>query len=378
MPWKVPLADLNFGPEEAAAIAEVIRSGWLSMGAVTQAFEAEFADFVGAKHALALTNATAALHLACLACGLGPGDEVILPSLTFVASANAVRYTGATPVFADIESEDWLNISPAAIEAALTEHTRAIMVVHYAGYACDMPAILAIAKAHNLAVIEDAAHAVGATLEGRHLGTWGDIGCYSFFANKNLTTAEGGMLVTDDDALAEKARILRSHGMTTLTWDRHHGHASTYDVVDLGYNYRIDELRSALGRVQLGRIPEGNRRRGELVALYRQKLAEAAPHITVPFTQSRGQSSYHIMPVLLPPGADKLAFMAAMKAQGIQTSWHYPPVHTFAAYTKIYQTHPTSLPLTEAIAAREVTLPLYPTMTDEQLTWVVDGIASSL
>ncbi|MFA7407286.1 MAG: DegT/DnrJ/EryC1/StrS family aminotransferase [Anaerolineaceae bacterium] len=377
MLWKIPLSDLNYGPEEEAAVSAVIRSGWLSMGAVTQAFEAEFAAFVGTKHALALTNATAALHLACLACDLGPGDEVILPALTFVASANAVRYTGAEPVFADIESEDWLVLAPSAIEAAITPRTRAIMVMHYAGFPCDMPAITAIARAHNLAVIEDAAHAVGASLANRALGTWGDLGCYSFFANKNLSTAEGGMLVTDDDALAEKVRLLRSHGMTTLTWDRHHGHASTYDVIDLGYNYRIDELRSALGRVQLTRVADGNARRAELTALYRQLLAQSAPQVSMPFSQPRGQSSYHILPILLPEGANKLAFMAKMRAEGIQTSWHYPPVHTFHAYAQRDQALPSHLPLTEAIAARQVTLPLFPTMTEEQVFHVVKGVADS-
>ena len=377
MQWRVPLSDLNFGPEETAAVSEVIRSGWLSMGSVTQTFEAEFEAFVGASHAMAVTNATAALHLACLACRLGLGDEVILPSLTFVASANAVRYTGAAPVFVDIESEDWLSISPAAVETAITQRTKAIMVVHYAGYPCDMPAILEIARQNNLVVIEDASHAVGATLDERHLGTWGDIGCYSFFANKNMTTAEGGMLVTDNDQLAEKVRVLRSHGMTTLTWDRHRGHASTYDVVDLGYNYRIDELRSALGRVQLSKVLDGNRRRGELVELYRQKLAEQAPHISVPFTQMRGRSSYHIMPILLPEGWDKLSFMAAMKDKGIQTSWHYPPVHTFSSYAKDMDLLISNLPLTEALAAREVTLPLYPSMTEEQVGWVVEALVHS-
>jgi len=377
MTWKIPLSDLNFGPEEAAAVAEVIRSGWLSMGSVTKAFEAEFAEFVGTKHALAVTNATAALHLACLACELGSSDEVILPSLTFVASANAVRYTGATPVFVDIESEDWLNIAPMAIEGAITERTKAIMVVHYAGYACDMPVILEIARKYNLAVIEDAAHAVGATLDGRHLGTWGNIGCYSFFANKNMTTAEGGMLVTDNDQLADKVRVLRSHGMTTLTWDRHHGHASTYDVVDLGFNYRIDELRSALGRVQLSKVLEGNQRRDHLVNLYRKMIAEKAAQITVPFSQRRGKSSHYIMPIILPQGWDKLAFMAAMKAEGIQTSWHYPPVHTFSNYTKGSSFSSVNLPLTESLAAREVTLPLYPSMTEEQVEWVVEALIHS-
>lgn len=186
------------------------------------------------------------------------------------------------------------------------------------------------------------------------------------------------MLVTDNDELAEKLRILRSHGMTTLTWDRFKGHASTYDVVALGYNYRMDEMRSAMGRVQLAKLPAGNARRGELVRLYRELLAELTSEIKVPFTQQRSLSSYHIMPVLLPEGTDKLPVMAAMKEQGIQTSWHYPPVHTFSIYADHYQPQTNPLPLTEAVAAREVTLPLYPTMTDEQVGWVVEALRTSL
>jgi dTDP-4-amino-4,6-dideoxygalactose transaminase len=371
MNWQVPLADIDFGLEEEVAAVDVLRSRWLSMGSITQAFEKEFAAFTGTKHAIAVTNATAALHLACLAVGLGPGDEVILPSLTFVATANAVRYTGATPVFADIESLDWLNISPAAIEACINERTKAILVVHYAGFACDMPAILEIAKRHHLKVIEDSAHAIGSELNGRRLGTWGEIGCYSFFSNKNMTTGEGGMLATDDDALAERLRILRSHGMTSLSWDRHQGHASSYDVVDLGFNYRIDEMRSALGRVQLKKLPLNNERRKRLTTLYRELLAEWAPDLHVPFceTGGRGSSCYHILPVLLPVGVDRFAFMGQMKAQGVQTSIHYPPVHHF----QIYRCDALRglLPLTEEAAAREVTLPLYPTMQDEQVEYVV-------
>lgn len=378
MDWRVPLADVNLGPEELEAVSAVIRSGWLTMGSVTQAFEQEYAQSTGSLHALAVTNATAALHLACLALGIGPCDEVILPSLTFVASANAIGYTGAIPVFADIESPDWLCLSPRAVEAAITEKTKAIMVVHYAGYACDMPAILEIARQHKLRVIEDAAHAVGASLDGKALGTWGSVGCFSFFGNKNLTTAEGGMLVTDDPEIAEKVRVLRSHGMTTLTWDRFKGHASTYDVVAQGYNYRMDELRSALGREQLKRIPAGNARRGELLNLYRELLGQEVPAIRVPFTQERGQSSYHIMPVLLPSGADKHAFMERMKAQGIQTSWHYPPAHRFSVYKDAYASRPNPLPVTDEVAQREVTLPLYPTMTDEQVAWVVESVVSAL
>ena len=374
MDWRVPLADVKLGVEEENAVLEVLRSGWLTMGEVTQAFEQELAAFVGAKHAFAVNNATAALHLACLAVGVGEGDEVIVPSLTFVATANAVRYTGAKAVFADIESEDWLCISPRSIEEKITERTKAIEVMHYAGFACDMPEILRIAEKYNLAVIEDAAHAIGASLNGKALGIWGNVGCYSFFGNKNLTTGEGGMLVTDDDHLAEKVRILRSHGMTTLTWDRFKGHASTYDVVDLGYNYRIDEIRAAIGREQLKKLPAGNARREVLVERYRKAFTEQAPALGLPFSEKRGVSSQHIFPVLLPEGVDREAFREKMKADGIQTSFHYPPVHQF----QIYRQEGEELWMTENVARRQVTLPLFPGMTDEQQDWVIESVVDAL
>ena len=251
MEWKIPLSDIDLGAEDQAAVDKVLHSKWLTMGSVTQEFEQAFAVHVGVKYALAVTNATAALHVACIIAGLNPGDEAIVPSLTFVATANAVRYTGAVPVFADIAGENDLNISYKSIERAITKRTRAILVMHYGGYPCDMPSIMGLAREHNLIVIEDAAHAVGSDLQGRKMGTWGDMGCFSFFSNKNMTTGEGGMLVTDNEAYTHRAHLLRSHGMTTLTWDRHMGHAWSYDVVDLGYNYRIDEIRAALGMVQL-------------------------------------------------------------------------------------------------------------------------------
>jgi dTDP-4-amino-4,6-dideoxygalactose transaminase len=388
MNWRVPLSDIDFGPEEEQAVLQVLKSRWLTMGAVTEQFEAEFAAYTGARHAVAVTNCTAALHLACAALGLGRGDEVILPSLTFVATANAIRYTGATPVFADIEGPESLNIAPAAIGRALTSRTRAVMVMHYGGYPCDMPAITEFAKTHGLVVIEDAAHAAGAWLAQRHLGTWGDIGCFSFFSNKNMTTGEGGMLVTDDDGLAEKLRLLRSHGMTSLSWDRHKGHASTYDVVALGYNYRIDEMRSALGRAQLRKLSNNNAHRGELTDLYRELIHEWAPAISMPFEDPRGAPAYHILPVLLPgvlPGGGQTdpnlpvvdaqekrgQFMVGMKEQGIQTSFHYPPVHHFELYRNGRRGKRCSLPVTEDVCSREVTLPLYSTMTETDVKTVV-------
>jgi dTDP-4-amino-4,6-dideoxygalactose transaminase len=375
MDWRIPLSDIDFDDTEALAVQDVIKSRWLTMGKVTQEFESSFADYAETKHAIAVTNATAALHLACLALGIGPGDEVIVPSLTFVATANAVRYVGATPVFADIISSDDLNISPAAINLLITSNTRAIIVMHYAGYPCDMPAILSLAKQHGVFVIEDAAHAVGSDLNGQKLGTLGDIGCFSFFSNKNMTTGEGGMLTTDNVNLAQKLSRLRSHGMTSLTWDRHKGHAWSYDVVDLGYNYRIDEIRAALGIAQLAKVEKNNECRRHLTQLYHSELQELASRVSIPFQNHEGKTSAHIMPILLPKGTEREQFMGSMKKQGIQTSFHYPPVHTFTAYQSDTK---WNLPVTEEVASREVTLPLFPTMTAEDVDTVVSAVCASL
>ena len=374
MTWKIPLADIDFGSEEEEAVLRVVRRRWLSMGEETQQFEQEFAAFIGVKHALAVANCTAALHMACLAVGIGAGDEVIVPSLTFVATANAVRYAGGLPVFADIESEDWLTISPGSIEKCISEKTCAIMVMHYAGYACDMSAILDIARKHHLAVIEDSAHAIGSELNGKKLGTWGKVGCFSFFSNKNMTTSEGGMVVTNDDLLADKLRVMRSHGMTSQSWDRYKGHAWSYDVVGLGYNYRIDEIRSSIGRVQLKKVAGFNQRRASCVQLYRQLLSKLVPEILVPFQRSRGSSCYHIMPVLLPEGTNRFDFMEGMKAEGVQTSIHYPPIHRFSDYESHPEFLKTTLLVTENVGEREVTLPLYPAMSDRDVEIVVIAI----
>ncbi len=375
--WRIPLADINLGADEEAAVLAVLRRGWLTMGQVTSEFEAAFAELTGVAHAIAVTNCTAALHLAGLALGWSEGDEVIVPSLTFVATANAVRYTGATPVFADVCGEDDFSLDPASVAARITPRTRAITVVHYAGFAVDMPAIMALAEQHGLAVVEDVAHAPGGSLDGRPLGSWGDIGCFSFFSNKNMTTGEGGMLTTDDDGIAEQLRLLRSHGMTTLTWDRHRGHAFSYDVVLPGYNMRMDEMRAALGLVQLGKLGSNNARRHELDRLYVEKLERDVPQLGVPYAIYRGHSAHHIRPVLLPEGVDRRRFMEAMKVQGVQTSIHYPPVHQFSAYA-IEGEAAVSLPHTEMIGRREVTLPLYPGMADDDVVTVVEAAGHSL
>jgi len=377
MNWRIPLSDVDFDEAELQAVTDVLKSKWLTMGAETQRFEQAFASFIGVKHAFAVSNATVALHLANAALGIGAGDEVLVPSLTFVATANAVKYTGATPVFVDITSKDDLSISPTAIEAAITPATKAITVMHYGGYLCDMEAINAIAGKHHLAVIEDAAHAPGTELNGKKAGTFSDAACFSFFSNKNLVTGEGGMIVTDRDDLADKIRLMRSHGMTTLTWDRHKGHAHSYDVVALGYNYRIDEIRSALGLTQLGKLPKNNERRREITNWYRAQLSEV-DELTIPYLQRPGLSAAHLFPILLDSKIDRTAFIDQMKQRGIQTSIHYPPIHQFTYYRQQNGKNNKSLPLTESVGQREVTLPLYPTMSAEDVKQVVNAIKDSI
>jgi dTDP-4-amino-4,6-dideoxygalactose transaminase len=374
MDWRVPLADLEYGLEEETAVLNVLRSKWLTMGAITQELEAQFSRYLGIKHAIAVSNATEALHLACLALGIGPGDEVITPSLSFVATSNAVLYSGAVVKFADVIGMEDLTIDPEDIRQRITSKTKAIIVMHYAGYPCKMNEILSIAQEFNIPVIEDAAHSPGASLDGKYLGTWGAIGCFSFFSNKNLSTGEGGMLITDRDDIAERVRLLRSHGMTTLTYDRHHGHAYSYDVVDLGYNYRIDEIRSALGIQQLIKLDDNNRHRKEWTEHYWRALAET--DVSLPFRNKEGVPAYHIFPMLLPKGIDRKMFMDNMRANGIQTSIHYPPTHRFTYYQSRYGK--ISLPKTENIAEREVTLPLYPGMGAEKVDLVVGSVINGI
>ncbi len=375
MQWLVPLADLDYGLEEEEAVLSVLRSKWLTMGAVTEKFEHDFRTLTHSNYAIAVSNATEALHMALLALGVGAGDEVIVPSLTFVATANAVLYTGANVVFADINSPQDLTISYQDIARKITPKTKAIIVMHYAGYPCDMANIYHLARTNNIYVIEDAAHAPGAVVSGKPVGTYGDIGCFSFFSNKNLATGEGGMLTTQYAELAERLMFLRSHGMTTLTYDRHRGHAYSYDVVALGYNYRIDEMRAALGIEQLKKLHNNNHRRGLANFQYRIDLANV---IEIPFPKTKNKPAYHLMPVLLPKGANRESFQEYMKSEGIQTSIHYPPIHLFSYYKMRYENIDHKLPITEDVASREVTLPLFPTISREQIELVVHHVKIGL
>ena len=371
MEWRVPLADLDYGDEELQAVTEVLRSKWLTMGEITQKFETEFANMCSAKYAIAVSNATQALHLACLALDIGPGDEVIVPSLSFVATANAVLYCGAKVRFADILSPNELTIDPSSIKHAINENTKAIIIMHYAGFPCRMNEILQLASEYNLPIIEDAAHASGSFWEEKGLGCWGDIGCFSFFSNKNLSVGEGGMLVCKRDDIAEKVRLLRSHGMTSLTYDRHQGHAFSYDVVETGYNYRIDEIRSSLGLVQLKKLADNNKRRRKITRTYWDAFREHG--IGLPFSHlKQEQFSYHIFPIMLSSDVNRFEFMSALRDAGIQSSIHYRPIHTFTNYRDKHKG--AWLPITDYVGSREVTLPLFPTMTEEQQAYVIDNV----
>jgi dTDP-4-amino-4,6-dideoxygalactose transaminase len=366
----IPLAEPALGREEIEALKAVIDSGWITMGDRVLAFEKRFAQLHGASSAVAVDSCTAGLHLALAALGVGPGDEVLVPSLTFVATVNAVLYVQASPVFVDIQSHDRPHISIEDAGRKITPKTRAVIVMHYAGYLADMDAWRDFADKKGIALIEDAAHAPG--VEG--VGVKSDSAAFSFFSNKNITTAEGGMVFASDPKVLDRVRLMRAHGMTASTLDRFKGHAHSYDVVELGYNYRMDELRAAIGLVQLERLAGWNERRRHLTGLYRSLLARIEG-VSVPF-DGWAKSAAHILPALLPQAVNRGAVIDEMRKRGVQTSVHYPPAHLFSYHAKMFPG--VTLPLTEQFCARELTLPLYPGLADDQARYVVTALEESL
>jgi dTDP-4-amino-4,6-dideoxygalactose transaminase len=377
MKWKIPLFDLSYDEKESLAVQAVLDSKWLSSGPNVQKFEDNFALYLGENvKCCAVSNCTAALHIALLTIDIKPGDEVIVSGLTFVAALNMIMMTGATPVLADSKSfNDW-NVSAGDIAAKITDKTKAIIIVHFAGYPCDLDEIIAVAKKHKIILIEDVAHAIGAEYKGKKCGTFGDIACFSFFSNKNLSTGEGGMFVTKDKIVDEKARLLRSHGLTSMTIDRHEGKTVSYDVVRPGLNYRLDEIRAALGIVQLSKLDNNNRKRSELVNLY-LKLLSSENELIIPWRQLPDfvMSSYHIFPVLLPKNIERLSIMNALKDEGIQTSIHYPAFNKFLFYQTVIK---EKLPVADQISDRVLTLPLYPDMQPDAVHEVCKHLRLSL
>ena len=373
----IPLFDLRLEPEDIEAVADTLRSGWLTMGPRTAAFEEAFAQQLGCRHAVAVSSGTAALHLAYRAAGVESGDEVIVPSFTFVATASAVLYCAARPVFADIVGIDEPSLDPVDVERRITPRTKAVTAVHFAGYPAAVEALAALCRDRGLTLIEDAAHAPSADLNGRKLGTFGRAGAFSFFSNKVLSVGEGGLVATDDDELAERVRRLRTHGMTSSTWDRHRGHADGYDVVDIGFNYRLDEVRAALGLVRLRRLEREIARRRELTRIYRSRLAQLS-ELILPYTDEQVlRSCCYVMPVMLTDPGRRSQFRRILRDDhGVQTSVLYPAIHELSAYRKRFPN--VSLPRTELASRSEVTIPLYPHMSADEQEQVLHGVEAAL
>ncbi len=373
--YNIPLFDLNYGIEEEKAVIETIRSKWISMGPKCQELEKQFSELLNIKYSLAVTNCTAALHLACLSLELTSGDEVLCPSLTFAATVNAIKYVGATPVFCDIESCRNLCISPSEIEKKITSRTKAIIVMHYAGFPCNMKRILDIAKKYNLKVIEDACHGPLSEYEEKKLGTIGDVGCFSFFSNKNISSGEGGMVVTNSEELYNKMKLMRSHGMTTMSYQRATGHAVEYDIETLGYNYRLDDIRASLVTEQLKKLKRDLVMRNEIRNLYRKMLGDSDKFV-IPFMSHNGFVSNYIFPiVLMNSNQEKRNRVRALMARkGVQTSVHYPAVHLFS----IYNQENVKLPNTEYVSCNEITLPMYAKLTENQIKYISDVLNEAI
>jgi dTDP-4-amino-4,6-dideoxygalactose transaminase len=365
------VSEPNLGPEEQTALCDVIASNWITMGDRVAAFESAFAAEHEVAAAVAVNSCTAGLHLALQALGVGPGDEVLVPSLSFVATANAVRYTGARPVFVDIESLNVPMMSCADAAAKTTARTKAVVIMHYAGYIAERGAWLDFAGSRGLLLVEDSAHAVGK----RRTGLFGDAAVFSFYGNKNMTTGEGGMIVARQASVLARTRQARGHGMTTDTITRLRQRPTTYDVTMPGYNYRMTEMSAAIGMVQLGKLSAWNDKREALSRIYRPVLEQYCPDVLVPFS-AEWTSAHHILPIVLPEYADRQRVMGRLRDAGIQTSMHYPPIHLLSLYRQMYPR--ISLRQTEAFSARELTLPLHPKMSSEHIEHVARELGCAL
>ncbi|HEY4686391.1 MAG TPA: DegT/DnrJ/EryC1/StrS aminotransferase family protein [Dehalococcoidia bacterium] len=374
----LPLTRPDISEDDIAEVVDTLRSGWLVYGGKTQRFEAEFRKLAGAEHAVAVSSCTAGMHLALLAAGVGPGDEVITSPLTFPATANVIVHAGATPVLADICADD-LNIDPAEIERRVTPRTKAIMPVHYAGQPCRMDEILAIARRHGLLVIEDAATAAGAYYRGRPIGSLGDATVFSFYAIKNMTTGEGGIVTTDDAALAEKVASLRNHGLDSNAWNRYAKEGQPfYTVTEPGFKYPFTDLQASLGLGQLRRLREFNEKRTRLAALY-EKLFARVPEVETPTVRPEVESNWHLYVVRLrEAGISRDAFIAALRERGIGTAVHYLPVHYHPYYRERFGFGKGDYPVTEREFERLVSLPLFPLMSEADVERVVGAVEATV
>ncbi len=373
----LPFALPDIGEEEVASVVETLRSGWLTTGAKVKRFETEFAQYVGARDAVALNSATAALHLALDAVGVTEGDEVIVPTMTFAATAEVVQYFKARPVLIDSE-EDTLNMSPAAFERAITPRTKAVIPVHLAGHACDMDAILEIARQHRIRVIEDAAHSFPAQYRGRDIGTLSDITCFSFYATKTITTGEGGMLVSDDPDVIDRTRVMGLHGISRDAWKRYTAEGSWfYEILYPGYKYNMTDLAAAIGLEQLKKA----RRFLEIRTRYAKMYDEAFAGIDTirrPAVREDVQHAWHLYPIRLQPETltiSRAEFIEELKRRNIGASVHFIPLHFHPHYRKTFGYAPGDLPVAAAAYEQLVSLPIYTRMTEEDVRYVADSVA---
>ena len=369
----LPYGRHELDDDDVAAVLDVLRSDWLTTGPKVDEFERALADTVGTAHAVAVANGTAALHAAYAALGLGPGDEVVVPALTFAATANAAVYCGATPVFADVDAHTLL-VDPAAAEALVGPRTRALVGVDYAGQPCDWDALRAVADRHGLALVADACHALGGTDAGRPVGSLAGLSTFSFHPVKPVTTAEGGAVTTDDADLAARMRTFRNHGITTDHRQRAEAGAWFYEQVELGFNYRLSDLQCALGITQLAKLGRFVARRSELAARYDELLADV-PGAEPLAVRDGVRHAYHLYVVRV-PGRDRV--FAALREAGIGANVHYVPVHLHPYYRRTLGTAEGLCPVAEAEAARILSLPLFPAMHDEDVDRVVRALAAAL
>ncbi|MGE3272781.1 MAG: DegT/DnrJ/EryC1/StrS family aminotransferase [Chloroflexota bacterium] len=371
----IPITRPCVGEEEGAAAAEAVRSGWLSQGKQVQDFEQELAAYIGVRNAILTSNCTTSLHLALVAAGVGPGDEVICPSFTFIATANAILHAGATPVFVDIDARTY-NTTPELLEAAITPKTRALMPVDQIGLAADMPAIMALARRRGLVVVEDAAPTLGATVNGQKVGTFADFTCFSFHPRKSITTGEGGLIATNDDAAAERLRALRSHGVSTSAFARHASGTTDIEVYnEVGWNYRMTDIQAAVGRVQLRKLEWvlGERRR--LAGRYDRLLGQDV-RLEVPYVPEGRPHTYQSYCVWLHGDTPRATIMAALADRGIASRRGVMASHLEPFYREMYPN--LSLPVTERAADETILLPLYVGMTEAEQDAVVTTLLEAL
>ena len=383
----------SIGEEEISEVADSLRSGWVTTGPKTKQFEEQFREYVGATHAIAVSSCTAGLHIALTALGIGPGDEVIVPTLTFCSTANVVVHLGARPVLVDVGKD--FHVEPGSIEAAITPRTKAIMPVHYGGQACDLGAIYQIAARHKVAVVEDAAHAVGASYQGHKIGSDALSGptapaalstsrfrhatVFSFYANKNMTTGEGGMITTGDDQLAERMRLLTLHGMSKDAWKRYTSTGSWYyEVVLPGYKNNMTDIQASLGIHQLRKLDGFIATRRRYTRLYDAAFA-GLPEIEIPLTHSDRDHIYHLYVIRL--GLERLQldraqFIEALRAHNIGSSVHFIPVHLHPYYRETFGYKKGDLPNAENIYARILSLPLFPKMTERDVQDVIQAVVT--